>query len=216
MAALRCYPPPVPSPELVIRDLRPVDQAGAVDLLTEAFLEFPLLRLVVGTDTGARDRLRRIFAMEFEPGSQASAIVAELDGRVVGALTYLDSPSCSAMSAGRMFRFMRIAGPRIVRAIRVFGRVERVHLRAPHRHLPSVAVLPALQSQGIGQRLMEEFHRRADGAGRPAYLETIRWTDPERPSHERFYTRLDYRVAEVVPITAEWSVLTMIRPTVGL
>ena len=63
---------------------------------------------------------------------------------------------------------------------------------------------------------MGEFHRRADAIGRPAYLETIRWADPARPSPERFYARLGYRVAEEVPISEDWSVLTMIRPPIAL
>ena len=58
---------------------------------------------------------------------------------------------------------------------------------------------------------MEEFDRRCDLDGMEAYLETIRWADPAKPSHERFYGRLGYAVADVIPMTDEWSVLTM-RP----
>jgi GNAT superfamily N-acetyltransferase len=149
--------------------------------------------------------------MEFEPGSRISALAAELDGRLVGALTFVDSPACSAVSAGRMVRFMRVAGPRVVQAMRMFGRIERLHPRAPHRHVPSIGVLPGQQSAGIGRRLMEAFGDGCDRAGRAAYLETIRWSDPSRPSHERFYGRLGYAVKAVIPMTEEWSVLTMAR-----
>lgn len=200
------------SDDAAIRDLQPGDVATAIDVLADSFLDFPALQVMTGTDAGARDRMVRMFAMEFEPESRMSAIVAEVDGRIVGALTYADSPSCSAMSAGRMVRFMRIAGPRIFRAMRVFGRIERAHPRAPHRHLPTVGVDPALQGQGIGRLLMEEFDRRCDADLMGAYLETIRWADVAKPSHERFYGRLGYSVAEVIPMTDEWSVLTMTRP----
>ena len=58
---------------------------------------------------------------------------------------------------------------------------------------------------------MAAFHERCDRDGQSSYLETIRWSDPAKPSLERFYGRLGYAVAEVVPMTEEWEVLTMIR-----
>ena len=197
--------------DVVIGDLRPEERSSAVDIFADAFLDFPLLQVMAGTDVSARGRLRRMFAMQFEPDAHIHALAARADGRLVGALTYVDSPDCSAMSAGRMVRFARIAGPRIFHTMRLFMRVERVHPQTAHRHLPTVGVLPPFHSQGIGRRLMEVFGRRCDEEGRIAYLETIRWADPERPSHERFYTRLGYAIADVVPMTDAWQVLTMVR-----
>lgn len=199
--------------DVVIRDLRAADEAAAIDVFVDSFLDFPALQVLVGTDAGARARLQRMFAMEFEPEAKVSAIVAELDGRVVGALTYTDSPGCSSMSAGRMVGFVRIAGTRIFRAMRMFGRIDRVHPKTSHRHLPSVAVDPALQRTGIGRRLMEEFDRRCDGDRIVGYLETIRWSDTSKPSLERFYRGLGYVVRDVVPMTDQWDVLTMSRPS---
>jgi len=209
----RCYPPPMPhSGTLSVRDLRrPVEDDAAVELLTDAFLDFPAMRVLVGHDDDARSRLRRLFVMELDPSSPVEALAAELDGRVVGALTYLDAPDCSSVSAGRIIGFMRIAGPRVVRAMRMFGRIERAHPRSAHRHLPSVGVSPGAQSQGVGEALMDAFHERCDRDGKTAYLETIRWSDPAKPSLERFYGRLGYVVADVVPMTEEWAALTMIR-----
>ena len=114
-----------------------------------------------------------------------------------------------------MVGFMRIVGPRIFGAMRMFRRIERAHPKSPHRHLPTVGVLPELQSQGIGRRLMEAFDQRCDSDGMAAYLETIRHADPAKPSHERFYGRLGYAVSSVIPMTEEWSVLTMIRSAGG-
>ena len=200
-----------------VRELRrPLEEDAAIELLTEAFLDFPAMRVLVGYGDGARARLRRMFAMEFEPESQVGALAAELDGRLVGVLTYVDSPKCSSMSAARLVSFMRLAGPRVVRAMRMFGRVERVHPKSTHRHLPSVGVSPVMQSQGVGKALMDAFHERCDRDGRPAYLETIRWSDPTKPSHERFYGRLGYVITDVVPMTDEWEGLTMTRPLKGL
>lgn len=197
--------------DVVIRDLRPDDHGAAVDVLVESFQDFPALQVLVGRGDGARGRLARLFAMEFEPEAKSSAVVAELDGHVVGVLTYTDSPACSALSAGRMVRFVRIAGTRIFGAMRMFGRIEKVHPKTAHRHLPSVGVQPTVQAAGIGRRLMEEFDRRCDQAGRVGYLETIRWDDPSRPSLERFYGSLGFEVTDVVPMADAWHVLTMTR-----
>ena len=202
---------PHPS-DVVIRDLQPADIGPSVDLLAEAFHGFPVLGLLVGDDAASVGRLKRMFALEFEPDTGLDAIVAELGGEVVGVLTVADSPKCSQMSAGRMLRFIRIAGTRIFGAVRMFGRIDRVHPRTPHRHLPSVAVSPRLQGAGIGRRLMDEFHRRCDRDGALGYLETVRWADPGRPSLERFYAGLGYEVRDIVPMQDGWDVLTMSRP----
>jgi len=208
----RCYPPPMSSPrDITIRDLRPADEAAAIDLLAEAFIDFPAMQVFAGTDGGARDRLKRTFALEFEPGSEVRALVAEVDGELVGTLTYLDAPSCATMSAGRTLRFLRIAGPRIVRALHMFSRIERVHPRTAHRHLPTIGVRPSRQSEGVGSRLMQAFAARCDQDRLSAYLETVRWHDPGKPSLERFYVRLGYAVSEVLPMADDWSVLTMVR-----
>jgi ribosomal protein S18 acetylase RimI-like enzyme len=168
--------------------------------------------VLVGVGVDARSRLRRVYALELEDSARESALVAEHDGSIAGALTYSDSPVCSSGSPGRTLRFMRIAGTRVFGAIRVFGRIERVHPGTRHRHLPSVGVVPALQGHGIGHLLMEEFTRRCDAAAMPAYLETIRWSDSQRPSLERFYTSHGFVVSDLVPMTEEWQVLTMTRP----
>jgi GNAT superfamily N-acetyltransferase len=201
-----------PPGTLSVRDLRrPVEDDLAVELLTDAFLDFPAMRVLVGHDEGARSRLRRLFVMEFDPSSPIEALAAESEGQVVGALTYVDSPSCTSVSPGRVLGFMRIAGPRVVRAMRMFGRLERAHPKSAHRHLPSIGVRSSARSQGVGKALMDAFHERCDRDGKVSYLETIRWIDPTMPSLERFYERLGYVVADVVPMTAEWEALTMIR-----
>jgi GNAT superfamily N-acetyltransferase len=207
----------LPSGTVSVRDLRrPAEEVPAIELLTDAFLDFPAMQVLVGTGDGARARLRRMYALEFHQTSDVAAFVAELDGEMVGALTYPDAPGCSAMSAGRLASFMRIAGPRVVRAMRMFGRIERAHPKSPHRHLPSVGVSPGLQSQGVGSRLMEAFHAGCDRDQQEAYLETIRWSDSAKPSLERFYQRFGYVVSDVIPMTDEWEVLTMVRPARGL
>ncbi len=197
---------------IVVRDLEPADTEAAVEVLTASFVDFPAIRVLVGTGDGARERTRRVFAMELDPASPNQALVAEHDGAIAGVLTYADSPRCAEAGVARSISFVRVAGPRIFASLRLFGRISRVHPASPHRHLPSVGVLPTSQGHGVGRALMEEFHRRCDDARLPAYLETIRWADAGLPSLERFYRSLGYEVDDVVPGDDVWSVVTMTRP----
>ena len=89
-----CYPPPMPQPdEVVIRDCDRTTWPPPSRSSSTSFLDFPALQVMAGTDAGARARMARMFAMEFEPEAHDVALVAELDGRIVGALTYTDSPA---------------------------------------------------------------------------------------------------------------------------
>ena len=199
----RCYPPPMAEQaEVTVRDYRPADGAAVVRVLTDALIDFPALQLMVGTDDGAHDRLSRLMALGLGVAN-SSAIVAETDGRIVGALTYADLPACSAMSPSLMLRLMRIAGRRMFSTVRIFSKIERVHPRTPHRHLPTVGVDTARQRSGIGSGLMDEYNRRCDESGLSGYLETIRWSDSGKPSHERFYGRLGFVIEAEIPVDDE-------------
>ena len=107
---------------------------------------------------------------------------------------------------------MRIAGPRLLTLIRDFRMVGKAHPRTPHRHLPVLGVHPEAQGLGIGGLLMSEYARRCDEAGLEGYLETTRWADPSKRAQERLYERHGFAVAEVVPMTDDWSMVSMKRP----
>lgn len=203
------------SGEITLRDYVVADQVAAIDVLARSFIDFPPLQVMIGTDEGALDRLGRMFALMFGDGLKLAAIVAEMDARIVGVLTYEDLPDCNTMTPGLILRLMRIAGPRLFRTIRLYSRVEKMHPGTPHRHLPSIGVDPTHQGSGIGERLMVEFDRRCDEDGLPGYLETIRWVDEGRLSHQRFYERMGYAVIDELPETDEWSMLSMLRPVGG-
>jgi predicted N-acetyltransferase YhbS len=71
------------------------------------------------------------------------------------------------------------------------GEIERQHeilIKEPHVRLEFFGVLPERQGSGLGTALIEEGHRRADGLGLPAYLETF--TDP----NVSYYRRRGYEV----------------------
>jgi GNAT superfamily N-acetyltransferase len=200
-----------PDPRTVVRDFRPEDCAAAIAVLTSSFQGFGPLDQVVGDDDKAQDRRRRMFEMTFKAGMKQHVIVAERDGRIDGVLTYADRPDCIP-GARDSLAAVRIAGPRLLTLIRDLRKVDRVHPRTPHRHLPVLGVHPEAQGQGIGALLMAEYCRRCDEAGFEGYLETIRSADPSKRAQERLYERHGFAVAEVVPMTNDWSMVSMKRP----
>jgi GNAT superfamily N-acetyltransferase len=198
-------------PCTVVRDLRPADREAAIDVLTASFQGFGPLDQVVGDGDKAHDRRRSMYEMTLKKGTKQSVIVAERGGEIEGVLTYVDRPDCIP-SARDSLAAVRIAGPRLWTLIRDFRVVGKAHPRTPHRHLPALGVRPEAQGRGVGGLLMAEYCRRCDEAGLEGYLETVRWADPSRRAQERLYERHGFAVAEVVPMTDDWSMVSMKRP----
>ena len=195
----------------VVRDFRPEDREAAIGVLAASFVGFGPADQVVGVDDKAPDRRRRMFEMALKKGARQNVIVAERDGRIDGVLTYADRPDCIP-SARDSLAAVRIAGPRLLPLIRDFREFDKAHPRTPHRHLPVLGVRPEAQGLGIGGLLMSEYARRCDEAGLEGYLETTRWADASRRARERLYERHGFVVAEVVPMTDDWSMVAMKRP----
>jgi GNAT superfamily N-acetyltransferase len=198
-------------PRTVVRDLRPEDRDAAIGVLAASFEGFGPVDQLVGDGDKAQDRRRSMFEMTFTEGTKQNVIVAERDGGIEGVLTYADRPDCIP-SARDSLAAVRIAGPRLLTLIRDFRMVDKAHPKTPHRHLPALGVCPEAQGRGIGGLLMAEYARRCDSAGLEGYLETIRWADPSRRAQERLYERHGFVVGEVVPMTDDWSMVTMKRP----
>ncbi len=201
----------VDEPRTLVRDFRPDDREAAIQVLAAAFQGFGPADQVVGVDGKAPDRRRRMFEMTLRKGAKQNVIVAERGGRIEGVLTYADRPDCIP-SARDSLAAVRIAGPRLLPLIRDFREFDKAHPRTPHRHLPVLGVRPEAQGLGIGGLLMSEYARRCDEAALEGYLETTRWADPSKRAQERLYERHGFSEAEVVPMTDDWSIVSMRRP----
>ena len=196
---------------IVVRDFRPEDREAAIEVLAASFQGFGPLDQLVGDGDNASGRRRSMVAMALKEGGKQDAIVAVRGGRIEGVLTYADRPDCIP-GARDGLAAVRIAGPRLMALIRDFRKVGKAHPRTPHRHLPVLGVHPEAQGLGIGGLLMAEYVRRCDEAGLEGYLETIRSADPSKRAQERLYERHGFAVAEVVPMTDDWSMVSMKRP----
>jgi ribosomal protein S18 acetylase RimI-like enzyme len=180
-------------------------------VLASSFQGFGPLDQVVGDGEKAQDRRRSMLGMALKEGGKQHVVVAERGGRIDGVLTYAEWPDCTP-SVRESLAAVRIAGPRLLTLIRDFRKVGKAHPRTPHCHLPTLGVCPEAQGRGIGGLLMVEYCRRCDEAGLEGYLETIRSADPSKRAQERLYERHGFVVAEVVPMTDDWSMVSMKRP----
>ncbi|HSW41903.1 MAG TPA: GNAT family N-acetyltransferase [Patescibacteria group bacterium] len=202
-------------PRTEVREFRPEDREAAIEVLTASFQGFGPIDQVVGDDDKAHDRRRKMHEMALKEGAKQNVIVAERDGRIEGVLTCVDWPDCSP-GVRDSLAAVRLAGRRVLTLIRDFREVDKAHPRSPHRHLPVLGVRPEAQGQGVGGLLMSVYARRCDEDGLEGYLETVRWADPARRAQERLYERHGFAVAEVVPMTDDWSMVTMRRPAGGV
>ena len=197
--------------DILVRGIRPGDGDAAVEVLTDAFVDFPPVQIVVGTDSGAKDRLRRLNRATVNRSASTKFLVAEREGDVLGVLQRADQPHCFEMGLGQMPSMLRILGPRLVAAIRMFRQVSKIHPKTPHRHLSQVAVHPAAQRQGVGVALMAAYRDSCDEDGLPGYLETIAWADATKPSQRKLYERYGFVVEHESPGGEGWTGLTMTR-----
>ncbi len=99
-----------------------------------------------------------------------------------------------------------VAADRQDDVLAVLEQMDALHPTGEHWYLPWLAVDPARQRAGLGERLLERGLRRVDRDGLPAYLET------PNPRTIAFYERRGFQVTrqarsgECPPITA------MLRP----
>lgn len=203
--------------DVVIREAAPGDLDAITEVVTAAFADDAMMRLMVGNDERAAERLRDMKSVFRHQWRQWHALVAERDGRIVGALSYADSPACQAIGLRDAVAVVRVLGRRllsrdVLRGMRLMMRVQRAHLKRTHRHLPVIAIDPACQRQGIGGRLLREYERRCDEAGMEGYLETHLFRDPARPSHRKLYERHGFHLDHQIPVSEDWSMITMVRP----
>ena len=200
---------------ILVRDMRPGDEETVVEVLTDAFLDFPPIQIVVGTDSGAKDRLRRLNQLAVAGPKTSRFLVAERDGRVLGVLERADQPNCYEMGGRQMLSMLPILGPRLIAALKMFREVGTVHPEIPHRHLSQVAVSPAAQGQGVGSVLMGAYCDSCDADGLPGYLDTVAWSDPAKPSQEKLYGRYGFEVTHESPGGDGWTGISMTREPGG-
>lgn len=171
-------------------DARPArgDEVRAVaGTLARAFHDDPVMMWLFGNKDGPRlRRLTRFFATETRRLLRGDDTVLTADGHP-GAAAWA-RPDHWRTSWIDLVRAMPVmvpgVGPRLPRAVRGLGVMERSHPREPHWYLAFVGTDPDCRGTGAGWAVIEPVLDRCDAAGLGAYLESSK---PENlPYYERF------------------------------
>jgi len=200
------------------RPARPGDVEAIALVLADAFVDDP------GAAIFEPDRVRREAILPAFFGTWVRAAIADGGDLVVPAgpaVTGVASwfgpgragPSDAALSAagwdGVLTTFGEAASTRM---LAMTGELERQHAMLapwPHLRLDFFGVHPEAQGTGIGSRLIEHGHLRADAAGLPCYLETF--TD----RNVAYYGRRGWDVVATYRVGAGVLVYALVRPPSG-
>ena len=68
-----------------VREFEERDRDRVLDVLAESLAGFPPIDIIAGTDSAARERRRRLFEFDLQPGSRHHVIVAETNEGLTGA-----------------------------------------------------------------------------------------------------------------------------------
>jgi GNAT superfamily N-acetyltransferase len=121
---------------------------------------------------------------------------ARLEDRIVGVATFLppghDTATDEEMIAAGLLEAIAAVPAAAERMGPMVGFLEAQHVRAidgPHWRLEFFGVEPDLQGSGVGGRLIETGHVKADAGGERCYLETF------TRKNVAWYVKRGYRVA---------------------
>ncbi len=178
--------------QISIETLQAVDVPQAATVSARAFATNPLTMAVLRERPDKERYLEAAFnrVLKHMPGQ---VFIAKQDEQVIGMLRCIEWPHCQTSFNQTLMHLpvmlIRLRGM-AVRRVRVQYIMSKHHPKKPHCHLGPVAVVPEMQGQGIGSRLLEHFCRYVDQAGEVAFLET------DRLENARLYQRFGFSVTE--------------------
>ncbi|MCL4540292.1 MAG: GNAT family N-acetyltransferase, partial [Bacteroidetes bacterium] len=83
----------------------------------------------------------------------------------------------------------------IYQCLRIFSKLDKVHLREPHWYIQVLGVHPNHQGKGLGGKLLRPVLQKADEAGVAVYLES------SNPKNLDFYRKHGFKVTEeIIPV----------------
>lgn len=145
---------------------------SAVTALASAFQDDPVFRWIYAEEF--RESSSRTFFAEMLDALAPHDDLWTTGSDGLGAAQWVPYGE-EAMSAERGERLgaamVALPGADLDRMGRLVALVEAHHPVEPHEYLRFLGVVPAAQGRGLGGALMAPVLRRADEAGRPAYLE---------------------------------------------
>jgi len=161
---------------IVVDWLKPGEIPEAASVISKALVnDLNFLALFTGQEKHRRSRIERAIRLVNLEHPRAIALAARREGRLVGAVNMVEWPHChiSLLEGFKLFpKMLPLTRHMILRSfyLQVIGNM--IDPGELHWHLGPIGVLPGLQKQGIGTRLVERMCEFFDEQRKAAYLET--------------------------------------------
>jgi GNAT superfamily N-acetyltransferase len=203
-----------PPAGVTIRQIRPEDIPGAIEVVARSFHEDPGA-LIVEPDAARRHEamlhLTGPVVRAAVPHGHVTVAVAP-DGSIVGVATWLppgkESPTDEELLAAGQAEGRAAVPEAAVRMGPMAEALENLHasnMGGDHWRLEFFGVDPAWQGTGLGVALIETGHAKADAAGQPCWLETFTQRNVD------WYARRGYRVAATSTVPTGEPIWGLIR-----
>jgi GNAT superfamily N-acetyltransferase len=161
--------------------LAPERTEEAAGVLARAFFDDPLTVWMLPDEEHRRRASPAMFAFAIgitRLQGEAFTTAGAVDGVALWQRPQAGELSLDELQEAGIERSQQAAGAeanaRFARYIELFGALRARHVPGSHWYLMVLGVEPALQGQGIGGRLIAPVMQRADEAGVPCYLETLK------------------------------------------
>lgn len=178
--------------DITVRRLQPGEAPIAATVLSHAFLTQPNNIAIWGRqDEDARRAIETMFRIAKLERPVSTVLVALRDNQIVGVLNIAEWPRCqlSPLEGLRLMpKVLMLLKGAMFRAFQIQSVWAKYDPRQPHWHLGPLGVLPQLQRQGIGSRMLAKCCEIIDQRKDAAYLET------DRPENVPFYERFGFVV----------------------
>jgi GNAT superfamily N-acetyltransferase len=168
--------------------------AEAADVLTAAFVDYPMMRYFFGEDPRRRRELtHRIFWLSLRQRvvTGGPALAVEAGGKLLGALV-ADGPGPEPEAPeieAEFEQFAAEAGEQTATRFAAYMEMKEAHKPAePFYYVTAVGVLASARGRGAGRLMMDAIHKAADEQGLAVGLDT------QLESNVALYEHLGYRV----------------------
>jgi GNAT superfamily N-acetyltransferase len=195
----------------------PAERAGeVVDVLCDAFREYPVMRWVLGRSNPRYDeQLRTLFGffLAARYAWNETVLAADRDGVLLGAaLVSGDRDGNEPPALGRAREATwRELGEEARARYGAFGEACRVDVDGTHLHLNAIGVRHAEAGRGIGRRLLDAVHAMSESDPRSCGV-TL---STESPANVPMYEHVGYRVIHHARVNHELETWAMFRPDSG-
>lgn len=161
------------STDLGIRKASADDRSRVAATITAAFFDDPVCRWLLPDEDRRREVLRPTFEVYVDAYLPHGETYLTADG--TGAAVWLP-PNTELLTPEGEEAFVgaivEVAGSDVERIFKLEETFAVYHPKVPHYYLQFLAVVPGLQSRGIGSALLRQGLAKSDAEGVPVYFES--------------------------------------------